>query len=119
LLSNTRKRIIVTEEQLILVINQLLGKQLRTEQGEKFKIVYLGRRERNDGPDFQGALIINSSGQVLRGDIEVHIYTSDWYRHGHQHNTKYNNVILHIVAQQHPNSITRTKNGKSIPILYQ
>ena len=118
MLSNTRKRIIVTEEQLILVINQLLGKQLRTEQGEKFKIVYLGRRERNDGPDFQGALIINSSGQVLRGDIEVHIYTSDWYRHGHQHNTKYNNVILHIVAQQHPNSITRTKNGKSIPILY-
>ena len=114
---NTRKRIIITEEQLILVVKQLLGKQLCTEQGEQLKFVYLGRREGNDGPDFQGALILNSSGQLLRGDIEVHIYASDWYRHGHQHNSKYNNLILHIVAQQHPNSITVTKNGRLIPIL--
>lgn len=114
---NTRKRIIITEEQLILVVKQLLGKQLCTEQGEQLKIVYLGRREGNDGPDFQGVLILNSSGQLLSGDIEVHIYASDWYRHGHQHNSEYNNVILHIVAQQHPNSITRTKNGRLIPIL--
>jgi len=114
---NTRKRIIVTEEQLILVVKQLLGKQLYTEQGEQIIIVYIGRRASNDGPDFQGALILKSSGQLLRGDIEVHIYASDWYRHGHQHSNEYNNVILHIVAQQHPNSVTRTKNSKLIPML--
>ena len=114
---DTRKRIFITEEQLILVVKQLLGKQLCTKQGEYLKIIYLGKREGNNGPDFQGALILNSSGQLLRGDIEVHIYANDWFRHGHQHNTEYNNVILHIVAQQHPDSITRTKNGKFISIL--
>lgn len=114
---NTRKRIIITEEQLILVVKQLLGKQLCTNQGEQLKIVYLGKREVNDGPDFQGALILNSSGQLLKGDIEVHIYASDWYHHGHQHNSEYDNVLLHIVAQQHLNSTTRTKNGRLIQIL--
>jgi len=114
---NTRKRIIITEEQLISVVKQLLGKQLCTEQGEHLKIIYLGKREGNNGPDFQGALILNSSGKLLRGDIEVHLYANDWFRHGHQHNSAYNNVILHIVAQHHPDSITRTKDGKLISIL--
>ncbi len=114
---NTRKRISITEEQLILVVKQLLGRQLCTEQGEHLKIIYLGKRESNNGPDFQGALIQNSSGQLLSGDIEVHVYANDWFRHGHQYNSEYNNVILHIVAQQHPDTITRTKNGKLISIL--
>jgi uncharacterized protein YjhX (UPF0386 family) len=114
---NTRKRIIVTEEQLILVVTQLLGKQLFTEQGEQLKIVYLGKREGNDGPDFQGALILNNTGKLLSGDIEVHVYARDWYRHGHHHNSKYNNVILHIVAQQHSNIVTRTQNGKLIRLI--
>ncbi len=102
---------------MILVVRQLLGKQLFTEQGEHIKIVYLGKRECNDGPDFQGALILNDKCRLLRGDIEVHVYARDWYQHGHNHNSKYNNVILHIVAQQHPNMVTRTQNGKSIRLL--
>jgi len=114
---NTRKRIFTTEEQLILAVKQLLNKQFYTEQGEQLSIVYLGKREGNNGPDFQGALINNRYGQILKGDIEVHIYASDWYHHGHQHNSVYNNVILHIVAQQHPNNITRTKDGRSIALL--
>ena len=114
---NTRKRIFVTEEQLILAVKQRLGKQLYDEQRKQLNIVYLGKRERNNGPDFQGTLILNSSGQLIKGDIEVHIYASDWYRHGHQHNSEYNNVILHIVAQQQPGNVTRTKNGRLIPII--
>ena len=114
---NTRKRITVTEEQLIVVVKQLLGQQLCTEQGELLKIVYLGRREINDGPDFQRALVLTNTGQLLRGDIEVHVYARDWYRHGHHHNSNYNNVILHIVAQQHPNIVTCTENGNLIPVL--
>lgn len=115
--SVTRKRIIITEEQLILVVKQQLGKQLCTEQGELLKIVYFGRREINDGPDFQRALILSNTGRLLRGDIEVHVYASDWYHHGHNHNSNYNDVILHIVAQQHPDTVTRAENGKLIPIL--
>jgi hypothetical protein len=114
---NTRKRIFVTEEQLILAVKQLLGKQLYAEQGKQLNIVYLGKRERSNGPDFQGTLILNSSGQLIKGDIEVHIYASDWYRHGHQHNSEYNNVILHIVAQQQLGNVTRTKSGRLIPII--
>ncbi len=114
---NTRKRIFITEEQLILAVKQLLGKQLYAEQGKQFNIVYSGKRERNNGPDFQGALILNSSGQLIKGDIEVHIYASDWYRHRHQLNSEYNDVILHIVAQQQPDNVTRTRNGRLIPTI--
>lgn len=31
------------------------------------------------------------------GDIEFHVYASEWYTHGHQDDARYNDVILHVV----------------------
>ncbi|MBK9793602.1 MAG: DUF2851 family protein [Sphingobacteriales bacterium] len=34
---------------------------------------------------------------ILIGNIELHIYASDWKLHKHEQDKKYNNVILHVV----------------------
>ena len=49
-------------------------------------------------------LIINN--KIVRGPIECHICTSDWYRHKHHQNSVYGPVILHVV---------RKLNGGIIP----
>ncbi len=31
------------------------------------------------------------------GNIEIHINSSDWYKHGHHKDKSYNNIVLHVV----------------------
>lgn len=47
------------------------------------------------GPDFTGAAI-EIGGRLFRGDVEMHLYSSDWYRHKHHLDKRYNNLALHI-----------------------
>jgi hypothetical protein len=35
--------------------------------------------------------------QVWIGNVEIHIKTSDWFKHNHQHDINYRNTILHVV----------------------
>ena len=79
----------------------LTGK-LRTETGAEVQVVYPGRRNTGDGPDFLDALIVTGEpdqpGRLTRGDIELHLRASDWYAHGHDENPAFASVILHVVA---------------------
>src|SRR5215218_3203468 len=71
---------------------------VRTTQGEPLTIVFPGRLNSNQGPDFLDAKI--RIGETLfAGSVELHLKTSDWLRHGHQQDKNYNNVILHVVLQ--------------------
>lgn len=69
---------------------------LLSNNGETLEILFPGHYNRNQGPDFLGAKI-----RVLQttwaGSVELHLRTSDWMRHGHQHDPYYNNVIMHVV----------------------
>ena len=71
-------------------------KNLKTTHGKAIDIIYPGVLNMDQGPDFsQAKLKIDSTLWV--GNVEIHINSSDWIRHQHQHDPKYHNVILHVV----------------------
>jgi len=113
----TRKRIKISEEQIALRWQQLLGKKLTTEEGKQLKTIYPGRVNGDNGPDFRDAVIIVNESNIVRGDVEIHVNSSDWYSHGHHRNLEYNGVILHVVAQHDGNSATVLQNGRTVPVL--
>lgn len=70
--------------------------ELSAISGENVQIIFPGQYNTNQGPDFTDAKI-KIENTVWAGTVELHIKTSDWNRHEHQHDSNYNNVILHVV----------------------
>lgn len=70
---------------------------LQTQTGKSVEVLFGGRENLDAGPDFKDA-VIKLDGNVLKGDIEVHLSPSGWYAHNHHTDPAYNNVILHLVA---------------------
>jgi hypothetical protein len=70
--------------------------QLRTCSGEELAILQHGTINHDQGPDFLQAMVTISR-TTWAGTIELHLKTSDWIRHHHQHDGNYRNVILHVV----------------------
>ena len=73
-----------------------LTSELRTTDGEEISVIDIGRRNRDAGPDFFNAKI-KIGHTVWAGNVEMHLRASDWYRHGHDKDKNYDNVILHVV----------------------
>lgn len=70
--------------------------QLTTIQGDALKIIHPGNFNSNQGPDFlHGRILLEE--KVWAGHIELHLQTSDWYKHSHHYDINYHNVILHVV----------------------
>ena len=64
--------------------------------GESFSLLKSGIYNNESGPDFfNGEVIID--GLRWRGNIELHVKSSDWYMHKHHYDKAYDNVILHVV----------------------
>ncbi len=87
---------------------------ITTTNHEPLHIISEGQHNQNSGPDFLNARL-EIDGQVWAGNIEIHIKSSDWYAHGHEKDTAYDNVILHVVWE-HDAEIFR-KDGSVIPTL--
>lgn len=69
---------------------------LETTTGESLHIINHGSWNNHNGPDFLNAEILINSVQHF-GAIEIHINASDWNKHHHQKDARYNQVILHVV----------------------
>lgn len=87
---------------------------LRTTHNEQITIIKTGDYLELSGPDFFNAQI-KIGEQKWAGNVEIHIKSSDWYVHGHEKDTAYENVILHVVWE-HDTEIFG-KNNTEIPVL--
>ena len=72
--------------------------ELQTTTGESLEIVFPGKLNNNQGPDFTNAQI-KIENTTLVGSIELHLKTSQWNEHGHSRDTNYKNVVLHVVLE--------------------
>ena len=88
--------------------------QLYTTDGERIEILDFGHQNHDAGPDFsQGKIKIGDT--TWAGNVEMHVYSSDWERHSHDLDKAYDNVILHVVYE-HDREI-RTTTEQLIPCL--
>ncbi len=114
------------EEFLHYLWKYSLYDQERLFDNEHNQIIVLspGEYNRDSGPDFFNARI-SVAGTVWAGNIEIHIKSSHFNIHGHQNDPAFNNVILHIVAEN--DKIVFNNKGEEIltaelsydPLLYE
>jgi len=75
-----------------------LPDQLKTSDGENVEVIDVGKPNTDAGPDFFNAKI-RIGDTLWAGNVEIHIRSSEWNKHGHQTDRAYNNVILHVVSE--------------------
>ena len=100
----------IMKEDLIAYIwkHQQLTDELESTGGETIRVINRGTQNSNAGPDFLNAQLVIAN-QKWAGNIEIHVKSSDWYVHGHETDSKYDNVILHVVWE-HDAPVFRSNN---------
>ncbi|HKK68696.1 MAG TPA: DUF2851 family protein [Bacteroidales bacterium] len=81
----------------------------RTISGKPFEVLDTGVHNQDAGPDFFNAKI-KIDDTIWAGNVEIHKAAGDWYSHKHQNDPAYNNVILHVVAEN--NKSINTQDGR-------
>jgi hypothetical protein len=91
-------RMIMREEllQFIWQYRHFNQQGLVTEDGRPLVIEYPGEKNTDQGPDCRSARVCIGNLRY-EGPVELHIRASDWLRHGHQNDPRYQPVILHVV----------------------
>ncbi len=87
---------------------------LTTTEGEPIEILHPGEHNTHAGADFSNARL-RIGETIWAGNVEMHLKSSDWLRHKHQHDPAYGNVILHVVLED-DQPILR-EDGSRIPCL--
>ncbi len=92
--------------------HHLYKEPLVTTDGESVEVINPGMHNQSAGPDFFNATVkINRLTWV--GNVELHVRSSDWKKHNHDVDGRYDNVILHVVGDADEDILR--KNGERIP----
>ncbi|MDI6761194.1 MAG: DUF2851 family protein, partial [Candidatus Brocadiaceae bacterium] len=92
--------------------------RLHTEDGSRLEALSPGRWNKGGGPDHVNAEILLEGRGHLKGDVEVHLLSSDWRRHGHDRQEGYTRVCLHVVFWNDAGgSFVKDLHGRDIPQL--
>ena len=67
-----------------------------TQSGERIQPYSPGQHNQDAGPDFLGARL-RIGALWWTGAVEMHWHAMEWYRHRHQLDPAYNQVVLHVV----------------------
>lgn len=90
---------------------------LCTDDKSRIKVMWPGWWNRGEGPDFKGAQI-EFDGDLVVGDVEIHLTHADWKAHGHYTDPRYDDVCLVVVLRSDPPAAPPlTSQGRRIPIL--
>jgi hypothetical protein len=77
---------------------KMVPASLTLVDGRAVEILDYGVYNLDAGPDFfNGRIRIEDT--IWAGNIEMHVASSDWIKHRHQHDKAYDNVILHVVYE--------------------
>jgi len=89
-------------------------KDLMTSDGQPVEVIDTGLHNHNSGPDFFNAKVRIGT-TLWVGNVEIHDKSSDWYVHGHDKDTNYDNVVLHVASLL--DKEVKKANGEFIPQL--
>ncbi len=91
------------------------GRDFRTTDGRKVRIVQFGEWNRGAGPDFTHAAI-EIDGVSRTGPLELDPDAAAWEAHGHGANPAFRDVILHVVfGGDRRHNFTRNLEHREIP----
>ena len=93
-----------------------LASGLVTQDGRRLKVLYPGRRSSSAGPDFRDCVLSTDSGDIVVGDVEVHVNAGGWRAHGHHIDSNYNGVVLHVVLAPSGRSTTTLESRAEAPV---
>ncbi len=89
---------------------------LPASDGRMVQVRSQGIENKDSGPDFLSATILLDD-EIIIGDIELHVKSSDWRSHGHQHDPHFNSTVLQVVLWDDSKSPAQLHNGQVIPTL--
>lgn len=89
---------------------------LRDVQGRLIRILSPGWMRGGSGPDFVDSVFQVDSGPAEKGDVEIHVRSSDWTRHKHHTDPVYNSVRLHVVMYCDVQSSARLTTSGGSPM---
>jgi len=86
--------------------------KLIDNEGNKIQVISPGEYNRDSGPDFFNARL-RIGGLEWAGNVEIHIRASDFDNHRHNSDPAFDNIILHVVAEN--DRIVFNSQGEEVP----
>ncbi len=92
------------------------GTNLETVDAQSVCILYPGRTSDEPGSDIRDA-VFKINGNVTKGNVEIHVRSSDWRKHNHHQDKAYNGIVMHVVMFHDTANVTGLENGNVVPII--